>query len=246
MLVLDGVIQCTEKDEFSYQEMIAFLPLCSHSNPKSVLIVGGGDGGVAREVSKFPGINEIDQIEIDEKVIEVSKKYLPFMANGLSNPKVNLFIGDGYEYLKNQTKKYDIIITDSSDPIGPAKALFEMSYFHLIKRALNSNGIICSQAGTIWANFEQVKTTFSHCKALFSKTNYGIAPVPTYPTGQIGFVLGSLNPMQSSSTIGITPRKRRKQSPSMPHNPQESFSQRQVQGRNFRDSTYRKRENLYL
>lgn len=83
-----------------------------------MLIVGGGDGGVAREVSKFPGIAEIHQIEIDEKVIEVSKEYLPFMAIGLSSPKVTLFVGDGYEYLKRSDKKYDIIITDSSDPIG--------------------------------------------------------------------------------------------------------------------------------
>jgi len=136
-LVLDGVIQCTENDEFSYQEMIAFVPLNSHPSPKKVkenvwkklgktnwmisyqvLIVGGGDGGVAREVVKHPQVESVVQCEIDELVVEVSKKYLPFMAKGFDDPKMSLYIGDGFEFIKNHPSEFDVIITDSSDPVG--------------------------------------------------------------------------------------------------------------------------------
>lgn len=120
-MALDGAIQCTEKDEFSYQEMMSFLPLTCHPNPKSVLIIGGGDGGVAREVSKFPTVEKIVQCEIDETVVEVSKKYLPFMAKGFESPKLTLNIGDGFKFMGEHEDEFDVIITDSSDPIGMHK-----------------------------------------------------------------------------------------------------------------------------
>ncbi|XP_076631800.1 spermidine Synthase [Colletes latitarsis] len=192
-LILDGIIQCTERDEFSYQEAIAFLPLCSHPNPKTVLIVGGGDGGVAREVAKHPEVERIVQVEIDAKVLEVSKKYLPLLSAGLDHPKVTLNIGDGFEFLKQHKGQFDVIITDSSDPIGPAKCLFQESYISLMKSALKPDGIVCSQAGTAWANLDHVIQILQHCKSVFPVASYGIVAVPTYPTGQIGFVLGSLN-----------------------------------------------------
>lgn len=125
-LILDGIIQCTERDEFSYQEMISFIPLCCHPNPKKVLIVGGGDGGVAREVVKHPLVEEVHQVEIDGRVVELSKKYLPFMACGFDSPKMTLTIGDGFEYMKKRSGEFDVIITDSSDPIGPAETLFQV------------------------------------------------------------------------------------------------------------------------
>ncbi|XP_053998880.1 spermidine synthase [Hylaeus anthracinus] len=192
-LILDGIIQCTERDEFSYQEAIAFLPLCSHPNPKTVLIVGGGDGGVAREVAKHPDVEGIVQVEIDEKVLEVSKKYLPLLGTGLDHPKVTLNIGDGFEFLKKHVGQFDVIITDSSDPVGPAECLFQESYFSAMKNALKPGGIVCSQAGTAWANLDHVTQTLQHCKSVFPVASYGIVAVPTYPTGQIGFVLGSLS-----------------------------------------------------
>lgn len=193
-LILDGIIQCTERDEFSYQEMIAFLPLCSHPNPKTVLIVGGGDGGVAREVAKHPQVERIVQVEIDPKVLEVSKKYLPSMGVGLDHPKVTLNIGDGFQFLKQHSGQFDVIITDSSDPVGPAECLFQESYFNLMKSALKPGGIVCSQAGTAWLNLDHVTQTLQRCKSLFPVASYGVVSVPTYPTGQIGFVLGGLNP----------------------------------------------------
>ncbi|XP_029042598.1 spermidine synthase [Osmia bicornis bicornis] len=192
-LILDGIIQSTERDEFSYQEMIAFLPLCSHPDPKTVLIVGGGDGGVAREAAKHPQVERIVQVEIDEKVLEVSKSYLPTMGVGLMHPKVTLNVGDGFEFLKQHRGEFDVIITDSSDPVGPAECLFQESYFSLMKTALKPGGIVCSQAGTAWANLDHVTQTLQHCKSVFPVASYGIVSVPTYPTGQIGFVLGGLS-----------------------------------------------------
>ncbi|XP_055534366.1 spermidine synthase isoform X2 [Wyeomyia smithii] len=193
VLVLDGIIQCTQRDEFAYQEMIAFLPLCSHPNPKKVLIVGGGDGGVAREVVKHPLVEEVHQVEIDDRVVELSKKYLPFMACGFDSHKLQLTIGDGFEYMKQREGEFDVIITDSSDPVGPAKSLFNESYFGLAKKALKPNGIICSQGGSLWVDETLVKDTLSHIRKHFPVTGYGIASVPSYPCGQIGFFIASLN-----------------------------------------------------
>ncbi|KRT82882.1 hypothetical protein AMK59_4003 [Oryctes borbonicus] len=173
--------------------MIAFLPLCAHPNPKKVLIVGGGDGGVAREISKHPLVEEIVQVEIDEKVIDVSKEYLPFMSEGFSSPKLTLRICDGFEYMRKHQAEFDVIVTDSSDPIGPAVNLFTESYFALLKKALKCDGIVCSQAGAVWVGIDHAKATMEHCKKHFGVVKYALTSVPTYPTGQIGFLVGSLD-----------------------------------------------------
>lgn len=192
-LILDGIIQCTERDEFAYQEMISFLPLCCHPHPRKVLIVGGGDGGVAREVVKHPLVEEVHQVEIDDRVVELSKKFLPFMACGFNSPKLTLTIGDGFEYMKQREGEFDVIITDSSDPIGPAESLFHESYFGLARKALKPGGIICSQGGSFWIDIKHVKETLEHCRKHFPVVGYGITSVPSYPTGQIGFFIASLN-----------------------------------------------------
>lgn len=192
-LILDGIMQCLENDEFSYQEMISFLPLCSHPNPKKVLVVGGGDGGVAREVVKHPTVEVIDQVEIDGLVVEACKKFLPSLAVGFKDPKVNLIIDDGINFMELNKNKYDVIITDSSDPVGPADCLFQQKYFQLMKEALRPDGIICSQAGSAWCNLDTSTRCYEHCKNIFEKVAYAYTSVPSYPSGQIGFVLASTN-----------------------------------------------------
>ncbi|KAJ8917394.1 hypothetical protein NQ315_002418 [Exocentrus adspersus] len=191
-LVLDGIIQCTEKDEFSYQEMISFVPLCIHPKPEKVLIVGGGDGGVAREVDKHPLVKEIVQVEIDEKVVAASKKHLPFMSKGFQSPKLTLNICDGFEFMKNHVNEFDVVITDSSDPIGPAVNLFTETYFKLLKNALKPNGIICSQGGSMWSELDQLKQTMDNCRKHFKTVQYATSSVPSYPDGQIGYVVAAL------------------------------------------------------
>ncbi|KAH9513472.1 hypothetical protein Btru_033153 [Bulinus truncatus] len=194
VLVLDGVIQCTEKDEFSYQEMLAHLPLCSHKNPKKVLIIGGGDGGVAREVLKHDCVEEVHMCEIDKAVVEASKQYLPGMAISFSNPRLHLHIMDGFEFMGQHQEEFDVIITDSSDPIGLASSLFEKQYYELMKKALKPNGVVCSQGECMWIHIDLIKGMLEFCDTLYPSVSYAYTSIPTYPCGQIGFVLCSLNP----------------------------------------------------
>lgn len=145
VLVLDNVIQCTERDEFSYQEMIAHLGMFVHPNPKKVLVIGGGDGGVLREVVKHESVEEAVLCDIDEAVIRLSKKYLPGMSVGFQHPNVKVHIGDGFKFLEDYKDTFDVIITDSSDPEGPAESLFQKPYFELLHGALREGGVITTQ-----------------------------------------------------------------------------------------------------
>uniref|UniRef100_A0A3Q1HIF8 Spermidine synthase n=1 Tax=Acanthochromis polyacanthus TaxID=80966 RepID=A0A3Q1HIF8_9TELE len=191
VLVLDGVIQCTERDEFAYQEMIANLPLCSHPSPKKVLIIGGGDGGVLREVVKNPLVESVILCEIDEDVINVSKKYLPGMAKGFFSPKLTLHIGDGFEFMKQNQDAFDIIITDSSDPVG------KWSVVKRNRQEMNTP-LFCScvifPGECQWLHLELIKEMRTFCKTLFPVVDYAYSTIPTYPSGQIGFMLCSKNP----------------------------------------------------
>lgn len=194
VLVLDNAIQCTEKDEFAYQEMITFLPLNCHPNPKKVLVIGGGDGGVVREAVKHPQVESVTLCEIDEKVIEVSKKFLPFMAKGFESPKLTLYIGDGAEFVRNHQEEFDVIITDSSDPKGPAVCLFQKPYYEALKQALRPGGILCSQGESIWFDLKLMTEMVKMCRTLFPVVDYASSYVCTYPGGQIGYLLCGTSP----------------------------------------------------
>ncbi|CAJ0587096.1 unnamed protein product, partial [Mesorhabditis spiculigera] len=189
VLVLDGIIQCTERDEFSYQEMLAHLPMFAHPNPKKVLIIGGGDGGILREVLKHSGVEQVTMCEIDQMVIDVSKKFLPGMSTSFSDPKLNLFVGDGFEFLKNHKNQFDVIITDSSDPVGPAESLFGESYYELLRDALNDTGILSSQGECPWIDLPLVGKVYTFCRRLFPAAKYAIASVPTYTSGLMGYIV---------------------------------------------------------
>ncbi|WFD32206.1 saccharopine dehydrogenase (NADP+, L-glutamate-forming) [Malassezia sp. CBS 17886] len=195
VLVLDGAIQCTERDEFSYQEMIAHLPINSHPSPKRVLVIGGGDGGVLREVVKHDLVEEAVLCDIDEAVPRVSKQYLPHMAAGLTSPKAKVIIGDGFAFLKDPANKgaFDVIITDSSDPEGPAEMLFQQPYFALLRDALKPGGHISTQAESMWIHLGLIHSLTQSTKALFPVANYAYTTIPTYPCGQIGFVVCGLD-----------------------------------------------------
>lgn len=171
--------------------MMALVPLCAHPKPTKVLIVGGGDGGVAREVVKHPFVKEILQVEIDDRVVDLSKKYLQHMSVGFSSPKLRLHIGDGFEFMRNHHSEFDVIITDSSDPVGPNASLFQESYFQLLKTALKPGGIVCSQGGAAWIDAEHVRNFARACRKHFPIVKYGLTSVPSYPTGQIGFLVGA-------------------------------------------------------
>ncbi|KAG4924408.1 Spermidine synthase 2 [Glycine soja] len=193
VLVLDGVIQLTERDECAYQEMITHLPLCSIPNPKKVLVIGGGDGGVIREVAHHSSVEKIDICEIDKMVVDVSKQYFPDVAVGYDDPRVTLHIGDGVAFLKEVPEgTYDAVIVDSSDPIGPAQELFEKPFFSSVAKALRPGGVVCTQAESIWLHMDIIEDIVANCRQIFKgSVNYAWTTVPTYPSGMIGFMLCS-------------------------------------------------------
>lgn len=193
VLVLDGIVQLTEKDECAYQEMIAHLPLCSIPSPKTVLVVGGGDGGVLREVSRHSSVEHIDICEIDKMVIDVSKKYFPDLAVGFEDPRVHLHLGDAIDFLRRASEgKYDAIIVDSSDPVGPAQELVEKPFFETIAKALRPGGVLCNMAESMWLHTHLIQDMISICQETFKgSVHYAWASVPTYPSGVIGFLLCS-------------------------------------------------------
>lgn len=190
ILVLDGVINTTEFDEFSYQEMIAHVPMFSHGNPKRVLIIGGGDGGVAREILKH-NIESVDLCEIDRDVIEMSKKYLPTVASAYGNPKLNVFCEDGSKFIKERKDTYDVIVVDSSDPWGPAESLFKREFYSDLYSALKKDGVIAFQSESMFYDRDTIKRLVDMNKEFYKIVEYYYAMVPTYPSGQIGFTICS-------------------------------------------------------
>jgi len=195
MLVLDGVVQTTSKDGHIYNEMISHIPLQLHPSPKKVLIIGGGDCGAAREVAKYKEIEEIHMVEIDEMVVDVCKEYLPEVSGNLSDPRVKFIYTDGVAFVKDQQNTYDVIIIDSSDPIGPAKELFSYEFYQSVFRALKDDGLMVCQSQSPLFHMDVLKQTFANIKRLFPYTNLYTATVPTYPGGLWSFTVGSKIPL---------------------------------------------------
>jgi len=191
VLVLDGVIQVTERDEFAYQEMIAHIPLHAHPCPKKVLVIGGGDGGVLREVAKHDCVEEIVICELDQGVIDVSKKHLPTLAAGYDDPRVSVKIMDGAKFMADNQDSFDVIITDSSDPIGPASVLFETPFYKAMFSSLRTGGIVCTQGECMWLHLNLIKPLMNSISKIYTDVGYAYTMIPTYPSGQIGFVIGT-------------------------------------------------------
>ncbi|KAJ1471809.1 spermidine synthase [Baffinella frigidus] len=189
MMVLDGVIQTTQRDEFSYHEMIANLPLFSHPNPEKVCVIGGGDGGVLREVMRHPGVKSAVLCDIDAVVIEQSRIHLKHISVGFDDPRSEVLCGDGFAFLKDKKGEYDVIIVDSSDPDGPAGALFGEEFYKVVQEALRPGGIVCAQGECQWLHLDLISSMMACCRGIFSTVQYAYTCIPTYPSGQIGFLL---------------------------------------------------------
>ena len=144
-LTLDGVVMLTERDEFIYHEMIAHVPMAVKPDAKRVLLIGGGDGGAARELCKYPGIERIDVVEIDERVVRVCQEYLPQTACGFDDPRVKLHFDDGLRFVRTLEGEYDLIVVDSTDPSGPGEVLFTKEFYGNCLKALRPDGIMVNQ-----------------------------------------------------------------------------------------------------
>jgi spermidine synthase len=192
IMVLDGVVQTTEKDEFVYHEMLAHVPLLAHGYAKQVLIVGGGDGAMLREVLKHETIERVTMVEIDHAVIDMAKTYFPKHSQGaFDNPRANIVIADGMDFVRDTEQTFDVVISDSTDPIGPGEILFSDNFYAQCKRILNPGGVLVTQNGVAFFQLEEVQTTARRMSRYFSDTTFYSAAVPTYYGGIMTFAWGS-------------------------------------------------------
>ncbi|QGT99556.1 Spermidine synthase [Candidatus Syntrophocurvum alkaliphilum] len=190
-LVLDGMFQTTEKDEFIYHEIITHVVMKTHPNPQKVLIIGGGDGGVLREVLKYDSVIHVDMVEIDDRVVENSKVFFPQIASGFDDFRSNLHTKDGMQFVKNTLNKYDVAIVDSSDPIGPAVGLFSKEFYKDISNCLNDDGLVVVQSESPIFYEDIFKSVHKNMSAIFSNVYVYLATIPTYVSGPWSFTIGS-------------------------------------------------------
>ena len=194
-LVLDGIVQTTERDGWIYNEMISHIPLAAHPEPSDVCIIGGGDCGAVREVVKYPSVKRVDMVEIDPRVVHVSRKYLPSIAGeGDLDPRVHFVFEDGAAFVKEKKGEYDVFIVDSSDPVGPAKVLFEEPFYRDVHRALKDDGIMVCQSESPVFHPHVLTKVRRTLMELFPCVRTYLATIPTYPGGIWSFTLASKRP----------------------------------------------------
>ena len=192
VLTLDGVVQVTERDNFIYHEMLTHVPILAHGAAARVLIVGGGDGGMAREVLRHASVEHVTMVEIDAGVIDFSRRYLPSISDGaFDDSRLDIVIADGAEFMRQDGPAYDVIIVDSTDPIGPGGGLFTDSFYGHARRRLATGGITVTQNGVPFMQPEEVTRTMRAFAGLFADHTCYLATVPTYAGGPMAFGWGT-------------------------------------------------------
>lgn len=196
ILILDGIVQLTERDEFFYHEMLTHVAMHAHPNPKRIAVIGGGDGGVVREVLKHKTVEKVYFVEIDEEVIRISKKFFPALSSGIDDPKVELKIMDGADFIKKFSGSIDVIIVDSTDIIGFARSLFTEDFFNSITKALKPEGLFVTHSESFHFHLDIVIEIQQILKKVFPLVDLYSVPIATYPGNWWAFSIGSktLNP----------------------------------------------------
>lgn len=188
VLAIDGTIQMTEKDEAIYHEMLVHPALFSHSKPDSVLIIGGGDGATLREVLRHKDVGKVILVEIDRRIMELTKEHMPTLSNGaFDDPRVEVIIADAAQYLKESEVMFDIILSNACDPIGASAALFTQEFYGNCKKRLKEGGILVNQNGVPFLQKEEYELSMKHRKAHFANVTCYLAPIPTYVGGFMAF-----------------------------------------------------------
>lgn len=194
VLVLDGAVQLTTSDEFIYHEMMSHVPLFAHGAARNVLIIGGGDGGVAREVLRHKNVENVTQVEIDAGVVEFSKKFLPQVSDGaFENPRLNLLIDDGAAFVNVSGPEFDVILVDSTDPVGPGAVLFTKEFYRNCASALRPGGVLVTQNGVPFMQASELRSTMTAFQQIFADHTAYCATIPTYVGGPMAFGWGCKN-----------------------------------------------------
>ena len=210
VMVLDGVVQTTENDEFIYHEMLAHVPILAHGNVSSVLIVGGGDGGMLREVLKYKHVQSVVLVEIDGEVAGFCRKYLPDHSQGaFDDPRLEMVIDDGLNYLLKTADAFDIIISDGTDPIGPGKTLFSEEFYRACRERLTAGGVLVTQNGVAFMQLDEVVGTAAHLRGLFRDWHFYMAAVPTYVGGGMVFGWASDNRLLRHTSLSLLQQRYR-------------------------------------
>lgn len=195
VMALDGVVQTTERDEFIYHEMLTHVPLLAHGQAKKVLIIGGGDGGMLREVSRHQGVEQITMVEIDAGVVAFCRQYLPnHNAGAYDDPRFRLVIDDGVNFVSQTDEKFDVIISDCTDPIGPGESLFTSTFYQGCARCLNEGGIFVAQNGVCFLQQDEAVNSHTKLSHYFKDVSFYQAAIPTYYGGIMTFAWASQNP----------------------------------------------------
>lgn len=197
---LDGLMMVNEKDEFIYHDMITHVAMATNPNIKRVLVIGGGDGGTVRELTRYSSIERIDMVEIDEMVVRACEKYLPITANQLKDERVSLYFEDGLKFIHGKEKAYDLILVDSTDPIGPGEGLFSEAFYKDCFKALSDEGILVNQhESPYYSNYaKEMKRSHKKIENIFPISKVYQFHMPTYPSGHwlFGFASKALNPIE--------------------------------------------------
>ena len=207
VLMLDGAYQLTERDEFTYSEMMAHVPVCAHSNPENVLIIGGGDGAIMREVLKHDCVKKCTLIDIDERVIESSKKYLPFAGCSFSDERADVKCMDAMKFIRETSERYDVVIIDSTDPVDFAAGLFRADFYADVKRVMTPDAMLSELTESPFTDTDLMTQAISEMRKVFPLVKVYWGVVPTYPSGMWTYGLASMKDDPEEPKREVSPTK---------------------------------------
>jgi len=197
ILLLDGLVQTTERDEFFYHEMLVHPACATHASFKNALIIGGGDGGAIKEILRYP-VETLCHVEIDAQVIEVGKEYFPWLSPCLNDQRVELIIADGLQFLKETERTFDIVVVDSSEPVGPSVSLHRREFYETLKKRLNEEkAVVAVQVGSPLYHLEFIRESSTAFKDIFHIVRFYVGPAPSYPGGSwcYAFLSDNVDPL---------------------------------------------------
>lgn len=212
VLVLDGLTQTSERDEFTYHEMLVHTPMTLHPEPKEVLVIGGGDGGTLRHVLMHPSVSSAVMVEIDRGVTDVCRQLMPSIGGGCwDDPRSEVLFDDGIAYVRDTDRTFDVIIIDSSDPVGPGEGLFTQAFYADARSKLRPGGVLCAQAGGVVFADGEYERAFRNASASFPEARLALGDVPIYPGGRWSYLIGGVEELPSVEEIALRTSSRQLQ-----------------------------------